>query len=66
MDPADGDSDLLARLHGLSSRTARERLKLGAWEPATVEGGTFTWDPETRVLEVAASTQRVVIQRAGS
>lgn len=45
---------------------SRERLKLGAWEPGAVQGGTFIWDAETRVLEVTASTPRVVIRRAGS
>ena len=45
---------------------SRERLKLGAWEPGEVEGGTFTWDPETRVLEVESSEKRVVIHRAES
>jgi hypothetical protein len=45
---------------------SRERLKLGAWEPASVEGGTMHWDPRTRVLEVAASSKRVVIRRRPS
>jgi hypothetical protein len=43
--------------------TSRERLKLGAWEPRGVEGGTMRWDPGTRVLEVAATAKRVVIRR---
>jgi hypothetical protein len=45
---------------------SRERLKLGAWEPGSIEGGTFAWDPETRVLEVTAFNKRVVIRQAGS
>jgi hypothetical protein len=40
-----------------------EKLKLGAWEPAAVEGGTMRWDPKTRVLEVTATAKRVVIRR---
>jgi polyisoprenoid-binding protein YceI len=43
--------------------TSRERLKLGAWEPGAVEGGTTQWDPKTRVLEVTATAKRVVIRR---
>jgi len=42
---------------------SRERLKLGAWEPASVEGGTMRWDPATNVLEVAATARAVVIRR---
>jgi hypothetical protein len=42
---------------------SRERLKLGAWEPGAVEGGTMQWDPKTRVLEVGATAKRVVIRR---
>jgi hypothetical protein len=43
---------------------SRERLKLGAWEPGAVEGGTTTWEPATRVLEVEATARRVVVRRA--
>lgn len=43
---------------------SRERLKLGAWAPGAVEGGTMRWDPTTRVLEVEASARRVVVRRA--
>jgi hypothetical protein len=43
--------------------SSRERLKLGAWEPGSVEGGTMRWDPATRVLDVAATAKRVVIRR---
>lgn len=42
---------------------SRERLKLGSWEPGTIEGGTMSWDARTRVLEVAASAKRVSIRR---
>ena len=42
---------------------SRERLKLGAWAPGAVEGGTLAWDPETRVLEVEASHKKVVVRR---
>jgi len=44
---------------------SRERLKLGEWEPGEIEGGTFQWDPETRVLVVTAVARAVVIRRAG-
>lgn len=40
-----------------------ERLKLGAWTPRTVEGGTMRWDKATRVLEVEAAAKRVVVRR---
>jgi len=43
--------------------SSRERLKLGAWEPGAVEGGTMRWDPRTRVLEVEAKAKQVVIRR---
>jgi hypothetical protein len=42
---------------------SREKLKLGAWEPVAIEGGTMRWDAGTRVLEVTATAQRVVIRR---
>ncbi len=43
---------------------SRERLKLGAWAPAAIEGGTMRWDPTTRVLEVEATARRVLVRRA--
>jgi hypothetical protein len=46
--------------------TSRERLKLGVWEPGTVEGGTMSWDARTRVLEVAATAKQVVIRKAAT
>ena len=45
---------------------SREKLKLGAWEPGTIEGGTMRWDSKTRVLEVEATARRVVIRRAAT
>jgi hypothetical protein len=46
--------------------SSRERLKLGAWEPGSVEGGTMQWSPAARVLEVTATAKRVVIRRRPS
>ena len=43
---------------------SRERLKLGAWEPGAIEGGTMRWDAKTRVLEVEATARRVIVRRA--
>jgi hypothetical protein len=43
---------------------SRERLKLGAWEPGAIEGGTMRWDAGTRVLEVEATARRVTVRRA--
>ena len=43
---------------------SRERLKLGAWQPGSVEGGAMRWDPKTRVLEIDATARRVTIRRA--
>jgi hypothetical protein len=45
---------------------SRERFKLGAWEPGTVEGGTTRWDKATRVLAIDASAKRVVVHRQGA
>jgi hypothetical protein len=42
---------------------SHERLKLGAWEPGAVEGGTFEWDPGSRVLEVESTEKTVVVRR---
>jgi hypothetical protein len=44
------------------NRHSRERFKLGAWEPTSIEGGKMTWDPETRVLEVVARNRIVTIR----
>jgi hypothetical protein len=43
--------------------SSRERLKLGAWAPGAIEGGTMRWDEATRVLEVTATARRVVVRR---
>jgi hypothetical protein len=43
---------------------SHERLKLGAWAPGEVTGGTYTWDPVTRVLDVTSSARAVRIRRA--
>ena len=40
---------------------SRETLKLGAWRPARVTGGTFTWDETTRVLVVHAQSREVTV-----
>ena len=42
---------------------SREKLKLGAWEPGSAEGGTMAWDPKTKVLELSATARAVVIHR---
>jgi hypothetical protein len=42
---------------------SRERFKLGAWEPGSIEGGEMTWDASTRVLEVRATSESVTILR---
>jgi hypothetical protein len=44
--------------------TSHERLKLGAWSPGEVVGGTMTWDPQSRVLEIDATAPTVTIRRA--
>ncbi len=45
-------------------QASRERLKLGAWAPGGIEGGTMRWDPQTRVLDVESTARRVVVRRA--
>jgi hypothetical protein len=40
-----------------------ERLKLGGWEPRSIEGGEMSWDPVTKVLEVRATGKTVTILR---
>jgi hypothetical protein len=40
-----------------------ERLKLGEWEPGSIEGGQMKWDAVTRVLEVTATSKVVTIVR---
>lgn len=40
-----------------------ERLKLGVWVPKSVKGGTFEWDPTSKVLTVKATAKTVTIER---
>jgi len=42
---------------------SKERLKLGAWKPARVQGGAMQWDARSKTLEVAATARTVVIER---
>jgi hypothetical protein len=39
-----------------------ERLKLGAWAPVHVRGGSMKWNPHTKTLEIAANKKTVVIE----
>lgn len=45
------------------NKHSRERLKLGAWEPASIEGGRMKWHAETRVLEVFTNNKTVTIRK---
>jgi hypothetical protein len=40
-----------------------ERLKLGAWTPKAVAGGTMRWDPQSKVLTIQAKEKVVRITR---
>jgi hypothetical protein len=40
-----------------------ERLKLAAWSPARVRGGSMKWNPDTKTLEVTATAKTVVVER---
>jgi hypothetical protein len=42
-------------------RPSEERFKLGAGVPLRVRGGTFTWNPQTKVLTLHASARDVLI-----
>jgi hypothetical protein len=42
--------------------SSKERLKLAAWTPARVRGGTMKWDAARRTLEIAANAKTVVIE----
>lgn len=42
-------------------RHSEERFKLGAGVPLRVRGGTFTWNPQTKVLTLHASASEVLI-----
>jgi hypothetical protein len=39
-----------------------ERLKLGAWAPVHVRGGSMKWNPHTKTLAIAATEKTVVIE----
>lgn len=41
-----------------------ERLKLGAWTPGKVTGGTLRWSADTHVADVDATSTIVTIERA--
>lgn len=41
---------------------SEERFKLGAGVPLTARGGTFTWNPESHVLDLHASGRNVLIK----
>jgi hypothetical protein len=43
-------------------RHSEERFKLGAGVPLRVRGGTFTWNPQTKVLILHASAREVLIE----
>jgi hypothetical protein len=40
---------------------SEERLRMGAWTPARIEGGEMHWDPASRVLTVKSTAARVAI-----
>lgn len=42
---------------------SNERLKLGEWAPARVQGGTMKWNPGAKTLEILATEKNVVIER---
>ncbi len=42
---------------------SQERLKLGAWEPGSIEGGEMHWDAGAKVLSVTATSKTVTISR---
>jgi hypothetical protein len=44
--------------------SSSERLKLGAWAPGKVTGGTLTWSADTHVAEIDATEKIVTIDRA--
>ncbi len=41
---------------------SNERLKLGAWTPARVRGGSMRWNSDAKTLEIAASAKTVVVE----
>jgi hypothetical protein len=44
--------------------SSEERLRMGAWAPARVEGGRMHWDPASRVLTVKSTAAKVAILKA--
>lgn len=40
-----------------------ERLKMGAWVPKKVQGGSMRFDPKTKVLSIKATAKTVTISR---
>jgi hypothetical protein len=40
-----------------------ERLKMGAWTPARVQGGKKQWDAKTKVLTISATAGTVTISK---
>jgi hypothetical protein len=38
-------------------------LKLGAWHPTTIQGGSMDWDPTHKVLRVTAQARTIVLGR---
>lgn len=55
-----GDSDIsYTKFDGAST----ERLKMGAWAPKSVTGGTMQWDPKAKVLTIQAKEKTVRIIR---
>jgi hypothetical protein len=43
---------------------SEERLKMGAWAPARVEGGVMDWDSTSHVLKVRSTAATVAILKA--
>jgi len=43
---------------------SEERIKMGAWPPARVEGGEMQWDPAAHVLTVKSNAAKVAIFRS--
>ncbi|HUO32047.1 MAG TPA: hypothetical protein VMU80_22705 [Bryobacteraceae bacterium] len=44
-------------------RISTETLKLGSWSPRSVQGGTFEWNPKTKMLTLQARDKTVRIIR---
>jgi hypothetical protein len=39
-----------------------EKFKLGAWQPASVTGGTLEWNPATKVAKIRSNAKTVTLQ----